>query len=248
MVGSLFRVIVTEYRCCLQVRLWRPLAHLTGGYILCFAAPCPGCTLEDMGIRLTPALSSVLLCAALGTALPAGAQMYKWVDERGQVSYSNTPPPDSSKKKVEAVAERVSVYTPDAEISKAMSANARRDAKISALERALEAERNARGTPAASRPDMAARRQAAYERCIAERRVDCEAIRTGAASPDATFGYTGYYPQFVIGLRGPFHQQPFFVDPTPPPRIGVSTAPKVGIDDRPPVGAPPRSHTVGQFR
>ena len=39
--------------------------------------------------------------------------MYKWVDERGMVSYSNTPPTGTTKK-VEAVPERVSVYTPDA--------------------------------------------------------------------------------------------------------------------------------------
>ncbi len=211
-----------------------------------------------MGLRLTSALSCVLLCAALGTALPAGAQMYKWVDERGQVSYSNTPPPDSAKKKVEAVAERVSVYTPDPEINKAMSADARRDAKITALERQLEAERNARRPPAATNSD-AARRAAAYDRCVAERRVDCDAIRSGSGG-DMTYGSTGYPvyypPQYVIGARGPFVQQPFFVDSTPPPRIGVSTAPpvgistapKVGIDDRPPVGAPPRSRTVGQFR
>lgn len=192
-----------------------------------------------MGLRRTPALSCVLLCAALGAAVPAGAQMYKWTDERGNVNYSNTPPTGSAKQKVESVAERVTVYTPDAQVSKAMSPDARRDAKIAALERELEAQRNARNPPSAPRPDIQARRQAAYERCIAERRVECEAIRTGAVSPDTTFGYTGYYPQFVVGTRGPFVQPPFYVDPTPPPRVGVSTAPKVGIDDRPPVGAPP---------
>ncbi len=34
-----------------------------------------------------------LLCAAL-LPLAAGAEMYKWVDEKGRTVYSETPPPD----------------------------------------------------------------------------------------------------------------------------------------------------------
>lgn len=207
------------------------------------------------------ALRTMLLCATLAAAAPASAQMYKWVDERGQVSYSNTPPPDAAKKKIEAVAERVSVYTPDPLINRAMSEEGRREARDAQLGRQFEAQRNAR-RPA--RTDPAAASASAYDRCIADRRVDCDAMRSGTGG-DATYGYTGVYgPQFVVGARNFPANVPFFVDPTPPPRVGVSTAPPVGIstappvgistappvgiNTRPPVGLPPPSRPVGSSR
>ena len=208
-----------------------------------------------MGTSPTAALRTALACAALVAALPAGAQMYKWVDERGQVSYSNTPPPDAAQKKIETVAERLSIYSPDDQLNRAMSAEARRDAKAATLARQIEAERNARRTPVAGYDP--ANRNAAYERCVAERRVDCDSIRYGTGG-DVMYGYTGSYgPQFVLGARNFPPGMPFFVDPTPPPRIGISTAPPVGIDNRPPVGVdtrapvgvqPPRNRPVGFFR
>ena len=45
----------------------------------------------------------------------AHAELYKWVDERGVVNYSNAPPADAKQAKVaQHVEERVSVYQPDA--------------------------------------------------------------------------------------------------------------------------------------
>lgn len=35
----------------------------------------------------------VLLAAALGAALPATSQVYRWTDERGGITYGNHPPP-----------------------------------------------------------------------------------------------------------------------------------------------------------
>jgi len=182
----------------------------------------------------------------VAVALPVGAQTYKWIDERGQVSYSNTPPPDTAQKKVEVVAERMSVYSPDDELNRAMSPEARREAKAAALARQYEADRNARRPQVAGYDPLA--RNAAYERCVAERRVDCDTIRYGTGS-DVMYGYTGSYgPQFVLGARNFPPGLPFFVDPTPPPRIGISTAPPVGISTAPPVGAQPRTRAVGFFR
>lgn len=200
-------------------------------------------------------LPHALLCAALAAAGPAAAQMYKWVDDKGVVTYSNTPPPSTSQKKVDAIADRVTVYTPDAELNRAMARGASRDAKIDSLERQLEAERKARRTTTAS-TDRAARLAAAYEKCVADRRVDCEAIRNGTGG-DAVYGALGYYgPRYVVGARNNFNA-PFYVSNTPPtpvginpaPPVGISTAPKVGIDDRPGVGAPPsRGHSAGRNR
>jgi hypothetical protein len=40
---------------------------------------------------------SVAIAIALCVALPASAQMYKWVDENGKVQYSDKPPPGNVK-------------------------------------------------------------------------------------------------------------------------------------------------------
>jgi hypothetical protein len=53
-----------------------------------------------------------LLAALLALAPAAQAETYKWVDERGVVNYSNTPPPAAAKA-AQPVAERVSTYETD---------------------------------------------------------------------------------------------------------------------------------------
>ena len=68
----------------------------------------------------------------LFAGVSARAQLYKWVDESGVVTYSNQLPVNpGAAKKVEVVADRVSVYTPDP-----------------ALKGAIEAERQGRGVSA----------------------------------------------------------------------------------------------------
>lgn len=197
-----------------------------------------------MGTTCTLSFRLALLAAALVAAMPASAEMYKWVDDNGVVTYSNTPPTARQPKKIEAVPERVSVYTPDAELSKAMSPEAKRDAKISKLEKQLEAERRARQSATqAHRATPTERQSAAYERCVADRGVDCDAIRNGASA-----SYGAGYPYVVVGARTP--PVPFAVLSTPnsvvginpAPPVGISTAPKVGISTAPKVGAePPRN-------
>jgi hypothetical protein len=53
-----------------------------------------------------------LLALSLLLASAAHAETYKWVDERGVVNYSNTPPPAAAKKATQ-IADRVSTYEPD---------------------------------------------------------------------------------------------------------------------------------------
>ena len=169
---------------------------------------------------------AALLAAALLVALPAAAEMYKWVDDNGVVTYSNTPPPGKQSKQVEAVPDRVSV-----------SPEAKRDAKISKLEKQLEAERRARSAPAqASRPAPSERQLAAYERCIADRGVDCEAIRNGQSA-----SYGAGYPHVVVGVHTP--AVPFAVISTPTSVVGVNPAPPAGVSTAPPVGAQPAGRT-----
>lgn len=209
-----------------------------------------------MAILTTPGLRSALLLTALGVALSAGAQTYKWVDERGVVTYSNTPPPATGgqPKRIDAVAERVSVYTPDAELQQAMKSDSGRDAKIDRLERDLAAARRAH--PAGG----TGRQNAAYDRCVTERGVDCEALRsksTASNEPEVAPGYaTLYYPPVIGAARAYAHRtRPFFLieEPRPigvdnRPKVGIDNRPKVGIDSRPPVEAPPHSHTSSRLR
>ena len=62
--------------------------------------------------RLLAGLVAAFLAFSAGTA--TAAQLYKWVDERGVVNYSNQLPADpKSAKNVKEVEDRVSVYTPD---------------------------------------------------------------------------------------------------------------------------------------
>ena len=53
-----------------------------------------------------------LLALSLLIASAAHAETYKWVDERGVVNYSNTPPPGAAKS-AQKIADRVSTYEPD---------------------------------------------------------------------------------------------------------------------------------------
>ena len=65
---------------------------------------------EDYAARMTPRLIPALILAV--AALPAQAEVYKWVDAKGQVNYSNTPPP-SVAGKAQQVEERISVIGMD---------------------------------------------------------------------------------------------------------------------------------------
>ena len=67
-------------------------------------------------------MSRILLLPLIALfALPAGAETYKWVDERGVINYSNTPPAGVKAAKPLPAAERVSVVESD-EATKTASA------------------------------------------------------------------------------------------------------------------------------
>ena len=124
-----------------------------------------------------------LVIAGLAATLagsPTWAQVYKWVDEGGATHYSDRMPANQGTlKKVDIVPDRLSVYTPDPSLTTTLGQE--RDSKLSdridRLERELQAERRARQFAAAAEAQAFA---AAYEQCLADRRVDCD-------------GYDGYY-------------------------------------------------------
>ena len=124
----------------------------------------------------------VLYCAAVvvtagATSAAAAGELYRWVDERGVVNYSNEPPADRrTVKDLRLVEDRTSVYTPDKPLADAMRERARK-------------QRTA--PPAASlprEPQTDARRQAqepalppfAYDPCLTGSDVDCYTIYDGS--------------------------------------------------------------------
>lgn len=123
-------------------------------------------------------VSFVIVLAAAGG--PARAQIYKWVDEAGKTHYSDRAP--AGGKKSVTVADRISVYAPDPALLAHAAATARPDPvlsdRVDRLERQLSAERLAR-----QQNELASLAQAAYERCVSERRVDCDAY--GGSMPHA---------------------------------------------------------------
>jgi hypothetical protein len=65
------------------------------------------------------------LAALLLAATPAGAQLYKWVDENGVTNYSSEPPPKSRTRKPATIVEdTISVYTPEKAVTDEMERRA----------------------------------------------------------------------------------------------------------------------------
>jgi Domain of unknown function (DUF4124) len=123
---------------------------------------------------LGSSLVAILLTATGGTAY---AQIYKWVDEAGKTHYSDQAP--AVGKKPETVADRISVYAPDPSLLARAAATSVPDPALSnrvdRLERQLHAERMARAQQQTELAAFTQASQSAYERCLAERRVDCDA-------------------------------------------------------------------------
>jgi hypothetical protein len=126
-------------------------------------------------MTMRAALKLLLASAAIAAAAPAGAQLYKWVDERGVTNYSSQPPADpGSARQLKEVEDRVSVYTPDAALLRDIEAF-RRSAAEESRRPAQRAE-----PPAPPRPV-----RAAHDPCANGYNSDCNVPAIG------------YYPVYV---------------------------------------------------
>ena len=131
-----------------------------------------------------------VLVLGLGLAVGCQAEVYRWVDERGAVTYSNTPPADRK-----TGFRRVDVSVPQGKALPARRSELREprdpsepdaavtprqalDARVDDLEKQLDSERRAR----ASADARAALVQAAYE----QRLADAVANRPAAVIPVVT--------------------------------------------------------------
>jgi hypothetical protein len=165
-------------------------------------------------------LASALLSVLSLAAGPALAQVYKWVDEKGVVNYSNEAPADRKATQLDPKAARVSTIGTDdsskrGATSLASASESVLSQKIDSLERKLDAERYARGVAEAQAQSAA---DSWYQQCLRDRRVDCDYAGMDPYSYDYGYGpYYGYWP--VVGARrNPFHDRVMHHRPTPTPK------------------------------
>jgi hypothetical protein len=127
----------------------------------------------------------------LAAAMPAAAAgtSYKWVDDKGIVNYSNTPPPEKFAK-AKVVGERLSVLPPDPALNAAVAAMNARAAQRAQYEEA-DWQMRQRYLLATARPSYP------------------PANAYGAADPYANTYYPlAYVPVFTV--RTARHPAPFF--------------------------------------
>ena len=148
-------------------------------------------------IILSSALAAVVLAAT-----PASAQVYKWVDDKGVVNYSNEAPADRNPTVLDPKSARISTYsTEDAPKRAAGEQTTGNESalsdKIDRLERKLDAERYARLSDAQVQTAADSR----YDQCLRDRRVDCD-----YAGMDPYY-YGPYYGAVAI-VRRPIRPRP----------------------------------------
>jgi Domain of unknown function (DUF4124) len=172
---------------------------------------------------LSSALASVLSVAAA----PVLAQVYKWVDEKGVVNYSNEAPANGRATQLDPKSSRLSIIGIDeAQRQRTLLASANDSAlsrKIDRLEQKLDAERYARSVSDAQAQSAA---DSWYQQCLRDRRVDCD--YTGM---DPYYDYGPFYGPVVVS-RPYWRQRPFARHPiaTPKPvgRPAMSSARAMG--------------------
>ena len=124
-------------------------------------------------LRAWPLVPAALL-ASVAAIAPALAQVYKWVDDSGVTHYSDQAPANRKfSTKLNGVSDRLSLYTPAPYLVQAAYSGSDPTLKnrIDALERQLQAERQARDFMAAADAHASL---IAYQQCLAQRRVDCD--------------------------------------------------------------------------
>lgn len=167
--------------------------------------------MRDRFMTSTPVLLGFV--SALVLAGGAQAQVYKWVDEKGVVNYSSTPPPtggpavmvDESKGRV------TTVPAPEVQRDAAATGDPALRRRVEQLEQEAAAQRQM-----AAQQDAAAAE--AYRRwraqCLADRRVDCDDPYRGSLDYRYEYGYA-YPPLVRPPIARPVPTVPGWYRPTP---------------------------------
>ena len=174
-----------------------------------------------MTVRYAPfiALGLVLACP-----LVALAQVYKWTDDKGVTNYSSTPPDNRKSQKLDEDKGRVStIEAYDASKSDAARREQALKDRVDRLEQ--DAQRNRQTAAAQDQMSAEAYRQW-RERCIADRRTDCD-NPAGVYDP-------GYPVPFVRPGVRPLPQRPGPGEYRPTPDVATGAGGVVGPYLKPP--------------
>jgi hypothetical protein len=168
----------------------------------------------------------VALGFALALPLVALAQVYKWTDDKGVVNYSSSPPDDRKSQKLDEDKGRVSTIEAQ-DLSKTDAARKEQALKERVDRLEQDAQRTRQTATAQEFAAVEAQRQW-RERCIAERRTDCD-------DPYANTYDPGYYPPYGVrpGVR-PLPQRPGPGQFRPTPDVAVGGGGVVGPYLKPP--------------
>ena len=169
----------------------------------------------------------VALGIVLASPLVALAQVYKWTDDKGVVNYSSTPPDNRKSQKLDEDKGRVSTIEAQ-DFSKTDAARKEQALKERVDRLEQDAQRNRQTATAQEFAAVEAQRQW-RERCIADRRTDCD-------DPYAAGGYDPcYYTPYGVrpGVR-PLPQRPGPGQFRPTPDVAVGGGGVVGPYLKPP--------------
>ena len=175
--------------------------------------------------RLALARILATLTAAV-LASPAGAEIYKWVDDKGVVNYSNTPP--GNRKSVKLDEEQGRVSTIEAYDYSRGGASKREQALQERVARLEQEVARGRQTAALDAAAAAEAYRVWREQCIAQRRVDCDdPYAASFVDPGYVYPYPGAAVVTPRRVAGAYR---------PTPKIAVGAGGVVGPYFRPPVG------------
>jgi len=178
---------------------------------------------SEMSIR---SIQPVALAALLALAPVVHAEIYKWVDEKGVVNYSDTPPEHRQSVKLDDEQGRVS--TIEAYDYSRGGASQREQALQERVARLEEELARGRHTAALDAAAAAEAYRVWREQCIAQRRVDCDDPYA------ASFVGPGYVYPYPAVRPVPARRVPGMYRPTP--KLAVGAGGVVGPYFKPPLG------------
>lgn len=176
-------------------------------------------TLDDIAWRARKPWTLALATALIAAAPNLGAQVYKWVDERGVVNYGNNPPAETrGGKRPARVEDNLSIYTPDEPLLEATR---------------RERQRSAQRLPGGSSASQPLARPGVPTQTVAPRAADAPCV--SGLEPSCA-GYATYGPPVVYGdgRNPPRLNQPELPPGTIAGSVNSGTGYTPGLSTQPP--------------
>jgi hypothetical protein len=170
----------------------------------------------------------------MAIAMPVHADtIYKWVDQNGVTNYTTTPPLPASARKVATINASPAMegrYDPLPGTEEGRYWRQRREREAAEFLRDSRLRQESMDQQEwRARQDLAMRydqeqlraaqdrrRQAAFDQCMIDRRIDCSFVDNGGAYGPTGFVYTGRHPTSIFGAAPfPVPGSPLVTNPTP---------------------------------